>query len=858
MNRKYKKNLDALYAVNEAMMDTVQQGELPEWLDLSGDNATVTKRGRVIGMYPESFVKEIDDIANHDIFHSDTATVIVGMGLGRLAHKVLSNMRKGHRVIVVEPIPGMIQAAMERLDFSQWIKTTELAFATNKVEVASMVSALDGAIVVQGWLNLVEQYVLFCEEYNEIMKYTTDILDQHRCGVGTVMGAGPVIAENDIKNLPYILLDRGVKDLKDMFQGKTAVSIATGPSLAKNIHLLMERKDDVVIIAVAQALRLLLAYGIRPDFITTVDYGIVNFEHFSGLLHHGIPLVALNRANDRILKYYRGPRFIVGTEVPGYEETSHGLIKDKGTLEQGGSVVHLSYQLAKHLGCKKVILLGHNLSYENGLSHVQQVDAGGEVDLDPVKGITWKIQDPRSSLSGQEHNYGQVVYVPGFFGDPIPTNVGLSSFITTFESFFESDKDIIEVYNATEGGARLIGAKSITLEAILETVPRGTIDKENRNESLITKDPEGSLLVEEALKRLQVEHSAFDKIIEASLNGIRCADKMIEAGRNKRQYRRWAELNDRYATEAHELSIASLLMGLHIYATSRKIYSKELKVSGKESHLLRDLEDRQTRVNRSKLILQAAHDAAQRLKPMYEEAIEILQRYLRGDIDILSPVLYEPLDISDVHQYLDAGNWSHPFVDALRGVEQGNGEWKEWMEKLEIRRWSAIEIAKSESAKERRQDLLDYNDHIELSREAGKLKDYETSLLQLEKAADLFPEKFPARWGLASACALVGQTERSLTIYELLERDFPDNHRVCFEHGLVILHKDLDAGIAKIEQAMSKSPEYIHFFYTLGILYEQKKDLDRARECYEVYGKAFPDDPRTAKKLSELAVVPGA
>jgi hypothetical protein len=262
-------------------------------------------------------------------------------------------------------------------------------------------------------------------------------LNQILCNTGTIAGAaGGIIADNDIACLPYVIRHRGVAELKDLYKNKPAILISTGPSLAKNIHHLIGMEDRAIIIAVGQALRVLLAYEIKPDFICTVDFGEVNYVHFEGLMDSDIPLVTINRAYAPLLKAWQGPKFIAATPVPGYEHMATGILTNKGFIESGGSVAHLVFGLAQLLGCNPITFVGQDLALDK-TSHIALADAGGEVMVDENGMIGWKIKDQRCHLFGNTHGMGPVRYIPGYYGKPVMTNVGLASFLTVFEGMIE-------------------------------------------------------------------------------------------------------------------------------------------------------------------------------------------------------------------------------------------------------------------------------------------------------------------------------------------------------------------------------------------------------------------------------------
>ena len=95
--------------------------------------------------------------------------------------------------------------------------------------------------------------------------------------------------------------------------------VSAGPSLGKNLELLKEIRDRVVVIAVQTTLKPLLNCGITPDFVTSLDYHEVGTRFYEGLDEElrDVHLVAEPKANWRVVDYYRdrGPMSLLGNEV---------------------------------------------------------------------------------------------------------------------------------------------------------------------------------------------------------------------------------------------------------------------------------------------------------------------------------------------------------------------------------------------------------------------------------------------------------------------------------------------------------------------------------------------------------------
>jgi len=860
MNQIYKKNIQALKKVNPDLADKVNKAKKEDWIEIKEDNFLIKKRAKIIEAYPKAFRKELNTLGKQKIYHKDTATIIIGVGLGHMVYPIVKKMEKEHRVIIIEPIMQLIQESFKIYDFSKWIESTDLVFATTKEEINLTIAMFDEILFVQDWVTIAESYVMNCEEYAELISYSIEIVDKHRCNIGTVAGAGSILAENDIKNIPYIVKHRGVKDLKGLFKNKPAVCIATGPAIQNNIHLLKEVQDKVIIISMAQGLRMLLAYGIVPDFITTVDYGVINYEHFKGLMDENIPLVALNRTYAPILKHWQGTKFIAGTAVPGYENTATKIIEDKGVLESGGSVSHFSFQLAKQMGCNPIIFLGHGFDFSRGVSHTSQVDAGGEIKVENDM-VTWKVTDPRSSIKDKDQFQGQLIKLPGIYGNPATMNVGLASFVTTFEEMFKTSTE--KIINASEEGVKMKGCINMTFQKVIDNYLLKTIDKTCFND-LLTPDPDYKQTINNLIPVLKSDIENLENLIEKCDKGLESGREMLEA-EVKKDYDKAVKENEKYSKEAHGYARKNPLVGVSIYGASRRIKSRELNVKGTVKHMWKNKEDMETRVERNKLILTAAKESAEKLIPMYQEVLDLFKKYEKtGDELLLQYPIKEKINLRDVNKYFKVGNWSHPLVDARKKIMNNRkGIWDTIKFELRLREYNvleracemrqkAIDDAIDREFKERRQDKLDYYEYVEEAQKLGKdHRKFKESLRLLGKAIKLFPEKKLARWGRASTMLKLDD-DRAVKEYEQLVVEFPDDIRLKFECGIALVYTDLLKSLEYLEDVISRTREYDYFLRNMGELYLMADDKKKAIEAYKKYLKVFPADEKTKLKLQEV------
>ena len=97
----------------------------------------------------------------------------------------------------------------------------------------------------------------------------------------------------------------------------------------------------------------------------------------------------------------------------------------------------MSLGLAQLLGCNPIAFIGQDLALGES-SHIPLADASGDVTITEHGEIRWKVKDQRCHLHGDNsYSMGRVHYVPGYYGTPVLTNMGLQSFLTVFSNMIE-------------------------------------------------------------------------------------------------------------------------------------------------------------------------------------------------------------------------------------------------------------------------------------------------------------------------------------------------------------------------------------------------------------------------------------
>lgn len=891
MKSYLKPNLDTLEKVNPMLAGLIRNAwDDCQYLDIKDNSEGTFKNlfikfpNKVLSAYGIEKQKEsIEAEAKKFGLFKDGGTIVIGMGLGHLVNEICKLKEKEHIVIVVETIPYLIQKSFEIYNFSEWIANGTLLFACpNEVELEMVLGMVESRCVIRDWNIVMENYTAYLSDYySKITILTTDLINQIRCNTGTVMGNGKLIAQNDIKNLPYIISSWGISKFDQMFKDKPAVIVSTGPSLRKNIHLLKQHKGKVVIICVAQALRILLAYDIVPDFACTVDFGEVNYEHFKGLMDCGVPLIVLNRSYYKILQEWKGPKIICTNPANPEEKSLMNRVSQYGFVEQGGSVSHFAVGAAIRLGCNPIMLIGQDLAYEKDLSHNPNADASGVVQIDQSSGmIKWNVNDPKSILKDTECIMGVVQDVPGYLESTVQTNIGLLSFITSFKHIFETYKDKTFV-NCTEGGANLPGAKNMVLRDALKKYTEHCIKKAHLLPAM-QATPDIEHICEELIELADKDIENLRLIIKHSKDAIAHVEQAVRFYNAKRKLHRYLDKNFESSTKAQELTKKNELMNIAIYYASRQIYNRELYVEGSFEHIKKDKKDFMTRVARNRLILDAAIKEATELIEIYKTSRDLLSyisdygddKYVLshtkvqdGRVILLAPDEVEeerkvvPYDLDDAEKYFAKGNFSYPLLEsrkALSYLKEINCDDKQLVKRItdiqkraiEMRK-EAIDWAEKNFTQSKIRERLKVKELVEESIRLGKKKEFEKGFDLLKQAHLVLPDDEMVLWGLASFNLFMKNFDESIKFYRALIERYPSNYRYKYEMGNVLLNLDPEEGIKQITEVMHKTEEFDHFFRNIGKYYFLKNDFYRAAQNFQTYIEKYPADYEMLRCLAD-------
>lgn len=372
--------------------------------------------------------------------------VLFGMGLGYHLLAV-SRLYPGKRVILVENDARHLLLPFYYLDLTPlWQTDLTLVVSPDAVTAAQQVSRiLFNNLGCNQLLKALPAYqTLYAAYWSDFQKEFADQLTAYQSALVTMAAHRAQWWKNYSELFLEYLESPGISTLFERFSGVPAVIVAAGPSLEKNVRLLPALHDKALILAAGSAIGPLVHYGLRPHLLLSCDPTANNYNHFAGLDGREIPLAFASSIYHRIVQEYQGPKFSFALNTMNdWPDKITG--REKGVLQSGATVAVTCFDLAVRLGCDPIIFIGQDLAYSGMKTHAE-----GNF-------YARNVADGESELFLTEGNNG-----------PVYTSKALWTMKLHLENQISAVRQERRIINATEGGAILRGAESMTLADAIE------------------------------------------------------------------------------------------------------------------------------------------------------------------------------------------------------------------------------------------------------------------------------------------------------------------------------------------------------------------------------------------------------
>lgn len=407
------------------------------------------------------------DIVEHALF------VVGGFGLGYHVAALARRVDRTGVIIVYEPDLELLRSVLERVDHADWLRDALVVFLTDCSDRASLPRRLAGAesIVAQGvtFLEHPADRARLQADLPSVALLVRDFVAATKTTLLTTLVRAADTTRNLLGNLDRYALGPGIVPLQGAASGLPAVIVSAGPSLQRNMHVLATPgvRDRCVVIAVQTTLKPLLEAGVRPHYVTALDYHEISRRFYEGLTPRdvdGVTLIVDPKAHPSIPDAFPGDIRCVAN---GFLDRVLGpTARDMGGLPAGATVAHLSFYLARHLGCSPIAFIGQDLGFTDGLYYARgtAIDDVWAPELNPFN--TMEMMEWSRIARHRLH----LQRLPDHEGKTILSDAQMVTYLQQFErDFAEAREQNIRVIDASEGGVRKQHTEVMSLRAFLDT-----------------------------------------------------------------------------------------------------------------------------------------------------------------------------------------------------------------------------------------------------------------------------------------------------------------------------------------------------------------------------------------------------
>ncbi|ANE54561.1 6-hydroxymethylpterin diphosphokinase MptE-like protein [Methylomonas sp. DH-1] len=304
------------------------------------------------------------------LFREDELNVIVGTDSGLLLQYLRSKpLPKGTRYIFIEP-DRVLQAlrnhdllgdADERIvcvgpeDWPRMLQKFKAAeyFYIDAVKSVNALCAQDD----------------FIDEYAELSWHVAEVLAQLNWRYSAELGSEAFIARQ-IANAADNRLP--AKLLAKAFGGKTVAILAGGPSLDQALPWVIQHRQQCVVFAVSRISRQLLAAGIEPDFVFSVDPTDLSFDISKEMLNFSekTVFVCSYHTVPTLVSQWSGTMLYLGARFPWQSD-----LNSKNLSSAGPTVTNTALNMAYEFGFSQIVLCGVDLCFtREGFTHAKGSD----------------------------------------------------------------------------------------------------------------------------------------------------------------------------------------------------------------------------------------------------------------------------------------------------------------------------------------------------------------------------------------------------------------------------------------------------------------------------------------------------
>jgi hypothetical protein len=298
--------------------------------------------------------------------------LIIAVGLSNQLLDALDRHHANSKILAIEPVRAVCRERMARPEWRSWTESGRLTLLAGPdyrgFQDAWRLIPRDAPqppMLVDP--ELLQKFPLDAEGAKAVAK---QIVRGARANEEARKRLAGKYLLNTLTNLPTIAAEGDAAALADLFTAIPAIVVGAGPSLDNNLPAIRDLQDRMLLVAVDTAVRPLLAAGIRPHLVVSVDPSEANARHLNELPDaRDLWLVGEGSLTPSVFPQFKGRTFIykVSNHDPWPWLAEHGADREK--LQTWGSVLTTAFDVAFRAGCDPIVFAGADLAYTDGLQY---------------------------------------------------------------------------------------------------------------------------------------------------------------------------------------------------------------------------------------------------------------------------------------------------------------------------------------------------------------------------------------------------------------------------------------------------------------------------------------------------------
>lgn len=372
----------------------------------------------------------------------DTSVILFGNVNGIFTKEILKNVGKNSSVIIFEPDMSLFIYSIQNFDMEDIILDKRVHLYINGINdeqfefgLIKYISDIALATVVCCSVPKLEEiYDLEAEKFKE---HIIDRIKRKGLNKRTKRNLNKKSAINLIKNLHFLKESNYITDFINIIPKEIPfIIVSAGPSLEKNADELKKARGKAFILATDTAIKVLTAHNVEYDAAITIDAD-KSERHFENNEYYKHPVFCYIDSKNSILEKNKNRKILLTSnrfQVRLFRKYNVDMI----SYITGGSVATAAFNVARILGSKRIILVGQDLAYTDGLIH-----SGEKTDSSEISDSS--------------------IYVDGIYGEKVKTRNDWKSYIDWFSSSVKELGEKVDVIDATEGGAKIDGCRIMDL-----------------------------------------------------------------------------------------------------------------------------------------------------------------------------------------------------------------------------------------------------------------------------------------------------------------------------------------------------------------------------------------------------------